>query len=102
MKRLIEQDNGVATVYHDLGDRVVVQNVQDVSAIVEANKRAYNDASGCKSEMVHIGRIPVVIMERWCKEDGINYMAKENMKALLRKLENPDNRMFKTHPGKFA
>ena len=102
MKRLLEQDNGVSTVYHDLGDRVVIERLQDVAPIIEANKRQYNEAGGRMGEMVHIGRVPAVVIDQWCKEDGINYLDKANRKALLAKLHHPDNRMFKTHPGKFV
>jgi len=101
-KHLVDQDTGVTTIFHDDGDRVALERVQDVSAIVEANKRALNDASGRMGEFQHVGRIPIVVLERWMKEDGINYLDKDNTQALLKKLELRDNRLFKTHPGKFA
>lgn len=102
--RIVDADMGVVTKMHDLGDRVVIERVEDVSAIIEANKRQFNDVSTSSrmGEMVHVGRIPVVVMERWMQEDGINYLAKENKGLLLKKLEERDNRMFKTDPRKFA
>jgi hypothetical protein len=99
---VVHSDDGVKTILHKTHDTVAVERVQDVSAIVEANKRAFNDASGRMNEFQHIGRIPVVVMDRWCKEDGINYLLKENMPLLVKKLHHPDNKFFKTHPGKFA
>ncbi len=101
MRKVLEADDGVTSVYHDLGDQVVIERVQDVSAIIEANKRQSNEATGRMGEMVHIGRIPVVIMDRWIKEDGINYLLKDNMPLLMKKLHHPDNKFMKTHPGKF-
>lgn len=102
--RILDSDSGIVTKMHNLGDRVVVERVEDVTSILEANKRQFNDVStsGSMGEMVHIGRIPVVVMDRWCKEDGINYLAHENKGLLMKKLEQRDNRLFKTHPGKFA
>lgn len=102
MKRVLEKDGDVTTVYHDLGDKVVIQKVQDVDGILEANKRQYNDAGGRMGDLVHVGRIPKVVMDRWIIEDGINYLAPENKGLLLKKLEQRDNRLFKVHPGKFA
>ena len=102
MKAIIDQGDGVTSVYHDLGDRVVIQNRQDIRDIVEANKRQKNDSSGRMGEMVHVGRIPVVVMDQWIREDGINYLKAENKGLLLKKLEQRDNSVFKTHPGKFA
>jgi hypothetical protein len=102
MKRVLEQDGDMTTIYHDLGDKVVIQKVQDVSPILEANKAQYNAASGRMGDLVHVGRIPKVVMDRWIIEDGINYLSPENKGLLLKKLEQRDNRLFKVHPGKFA
>lgn len=102
-KRILNTgEAGVTTVWHDLGDSVVIEKVSDSSAIIEANKRQYNDAGGRMGDMVHIGRVDAVMMDRWCREDGINYLLPENGKLLLKKLEQPENRYWKTHPGKFA
>jgi hypothetical protein len=103
--RVIDAENGIVTKLHDLKDgRFVMEKVSDVSAIIEANKRQYNavDRSARMGDLVHVGRVDAVVMDRWCKEDGINYLAPENKGLLLKKLEQRENRMFKTHPGKFA
>jgi hypothetical protein len=52
--------------------------------------------------MHHVGRIPVVVLERWMKEDGINYLAKENSHLLMRKLHERDNKVFKVDPRNFV
>lgn len=99
---VVDIDNGIKTILHQTHDTVAVEKVQDVSAIVEANKREYNDSTGPMGEFQKIGSIPFVVMDRWCKEDGINYMLQENTKALVKKLQHPDNRMFMTRKGKFV
>lgn len=101
MKRVVIED-GKKTVYHDLGDKVVIERLSDASAVIEANKRQMLDTTGRMGEFVHIGRVPTEIIDRWSREDGINYMAQENAMKLVKKLEERDNRLFKTHPGKFA
>ena len=47
--------------YHDNGT-FTIETVQDVGAIVEANKRQFNNAEkrfGNKQEFHHVGRIPL-------------------------------------------
>lgn len=103
--RVIDSENGIVSILHDLKDgRFVLEKKSDVTAIIEANKRQYNDVDRSKrmGEFVHVGRVDTVVLDRWCKEDGINYLAPENKGMLLKKLEQRENRMFKTHPGKFA
>jgi hypothetical protein len=103
--RVMDVDNGVVTKMHNLGDRVIVERESyNIGAILEANKRQLNDVDTSKrmGDMVHVGRIDAVVLQKWMSEDGINYLAKENQGLLLKKLELRDNRLFKTHPGKFA
>lgn len=102
--RIIGVSDGVVTKMHDLGDKVVIEKVEDVGSIIEANKRQKNsvDTSARMGELHHVGRIPAVVMDRWMIEDNINYLAKENRGLLLKKLEQRDNSMFKTDPRKFA
>lgn len=102
--RIIDTDTAFTQVYHELSDgRVVVEKKSNViGAIIEANKRQINDAGGRMGEWQMVGRVDPVVMEKWCREDGINYLLPEHSKALLKKLEQRENRLFKTHPGKFA
>lgn len=102
--RLIDTNTAFTQVYHELADgRTVIQKKSNViGEILEANKRQMNDASGRMGEWQMVGRVDPVVMEKWCREDGINYLLPQNTKALLRKLEERENRMFKTHPGRFA
>lgn len=101
-RRFLHTDGNITQYYHDLGDKIVIQKVEDVSAVVEANKRALNENSkrSPMGEFVRVGCIPATVMERWCREDGINYLT--DTRALLKKLEDPDNRAFKTHGARFA
>lgn len=103
-KRLLDFDplTGKRTYIAEEDGKVYVQRVEDVSAVIEANKRQFNDAPSLNRTFVEIGNIPGTVLHRWCREDGINYLAKENLKLLVRKLEERDNRLFKTHPGRFA
>ena len=70
--------------------------------ILEANKRAYNEARGFKSEVFNKkAEIPLVILLQWCQAKGITY--NEFMgddKILKRFLNDPDNRFCLTRKGK--
>jgi len=103
--RVIDNDNGIVTKLYHQADRLVVEKLQDIKAIVEANKQQANAVtklSKMGDGMHHVGRIPVVVMERWMREDGINYLAHENRDLLMRKLHERDNQCFKVDPRNFV
>lgn len=102
MKRLLEVDErGIQRYYREQDGQMIVEKVQDVTAIIDDNKRRKNEVSGRMGDLVHVAEIPFVLLERWCQEDGINYMAQENRKALMRKIHERDNSFVKVHPGRF-
>jgi len=92
---------GIETIYHDLGDRVVIQKKQDVSKILDDNVRRSNAVSGRMGEMVHIAHIPFNVIDQWTLEDGINYWSSQNKRAILKKLHDISYKKLKTHPGNF-
>ena len=104
MGQILSADGGVLTTYHEEDGKTIVKRETDLTPLLEANKRQYNDVSrsGRMGDFVHVGRVDSVILDKWSKEDGINYLSPENKGMLLKKLEQRENRLFKTHPGKFA
>jgi len=82
------------------GDDFVVEEVQDVTEVLEANKRAFNEfdeRTPWNPEMNQVASIPLVVWEG-LKRKGI---ADDN-KALMRWLDDPDNRAFRTRPGRLS
>lgn len=103
MGRLLDSDRGINTVYHEQDGQVIVEKVQDVTSIIERNKRKFNESGGGRmGDLVHVAEIPMVLLERWCNEDGINYLKPEHKKALMRKIHERDNAFIKVHPGRFV
>lgn len=103
MGSIVDRDGNVMTTYiHDeASDLLVIKTSADVEANIEANKREYNDNANARfGDLKRVASIPVVVMEKWIAEDGINYMAPEHKDALRRKLNDPDNRFMRTMPGK--
>jgi hypothetical protein len=82
--------------WHDEPDGgVVVASEQDVTDIIEQNKEDYNARSGFKGDWHHVARIPLAIYEDLMRK-GIA----DDPARLKKWLDNPDNRAFRSHPGK--
>lgn len=102
MKRLLDSNRGITSIYHEQDGQMIVEKVQDVTDIIESNKQKRNSVSGRMGDLVHVAEIPMVVLEKWCNEDGINYLRPEHKKALMRKIHERDNSLFKVHPGRFV
>jgi hypothetical protein len=84
--------------HEDDEGNVTIQTVQDISAIVEANKRAYNqvdEKANWKGEVHQIGSIPLSIFYN-LRDQGI-LGDQKRMKAWL---NDPANQVFRTRPGR--
>lgn len=86
--------------YIDGTDKVVMQDTQDVTAIVEANKAVRNDPAmqpSKKSELRRVASIPMNIWQylrtTW-ERQGLGW--EERQAAMKRWLNDPDNRAFRT------
>lgn len=96
----------VSTIIHSDASEgtVTFQRVQDVEAILENNKRLQNEAQGRAETFHHVGTIPNIILERWMKEDGVNYLAlsgEEFGKLVFKKLRDPDWAWLRTTDKRF-
>lgn len=94
--------SAITTAHYDESeDSLTIKRSADVEANIEANKREYIDNTHARfGDMRRVASIPMVIIDKWCAEDGINYLAPEHAGALKRKLNDPDNRFLRTMPGK--
>lgn len=84
---------------YDASERTITfRRLQDVEPIIENNKELQKLPQ--KSDWGrHIASIPNVILERWIKEDGVNYLAlpgREFAKLIRRKLRDPDYAWLRT------
>ena len=104
MKRIIDHDplTGVSTFfdYDHATDTTIVSREQDISAILEANKRLQNDESytknGIKDEWWHYATIPNIIIEKWRNEEGIDVFDKNHERRVFQKLNSHEYRYLKT------
>lgn len=101
--RILDVDGNVITRshYNESDDSLTLHWSADVEANIDANRREYNENMNAKyGDMRRVASIPCVIIDKWCADDGINYLAPEHKDALRRKLNDPDNRFLRTMPGK--
>ena len=86
--------------YDDQEGKAYIKSEEDISSVLEKNKRSFNDAPmRHKSEVFnHTARIPYVVIEKIKNETGVDIL--KDPDALRKFLNDPDNKMFRTRPGK--
>lgn len=99
-KRLFDRDEEAGVTrwwHHDPSeDEVTIQTQQDVTPLVEANKTAYNAAGeSWGGDMHRVASIPMSVYYD-LKARGIA----DDPKRLKAWLNDPNNRFFRTKPGK--
>lgn len=85
--------------YDEINDKEIIETVQDVEPILEANKRLYNNPShrqhGVKHEFAHVAHIPMILVHKWLME-GIDVYKESDWPRVKRKLEDPDYKYLRT------
>tara|TARA_R110000868_G_scaffold318570_1_gene579301 strand:- start:1610 stop:1912 length:303 start_codon:yes stop_codon:yes gene_type:complete len=98
MKRLFSHDEatGITKFWHVLGNgEYVVETVQRAEAIVDANKRAFNDAEERWGEKLNrVASIPLSVYYD-LKRKGIA----DDPARMKNWMNDPDNRAFRTRGG---
>lgn len=90
----------LATTYHDLGDSMVVTRTQDCTPYAEHAKALQAVGATGSSEMKHAAKIPYVIVEKYCNEQGIDLHEFLNNPAHIKRVVmNPDNDAFRIWKG---
>ena len=107
MRRVIDSGGGVTTTFHydPDGDKTIIETSQDVEPILEQNRRAQslNDGYSPSRELKRVASIPLVVVQKWMQDDGVNFLAlgKQEKRAYLRrKLNDPEWQYLRTSPGK--
>lgn len=85
------------------GERFAVETVADVEPIIDLNKALANDGDGYSPsrELRRIASIPLVIVEKWKNEFGVDVFNKDHAQAVRRLLNDPDWRYLRTSPGRY-
>jgi len=88
---------------HDTTDGKVIEVVQDVSDIVEKNKREYNNNSTKWGDELFdnkIASIPMTVVDKLNQQGIMRGFHVLDQKAFFKWLNDPDNRFFRTKQGR--
>ena len=92
--------------YDHSEDKVILNSVQDIEPILELNKKEQNNASmyGIGNTetlgMRKVASIPLVVIEKWKQELGVDIMNKNDWPKVKQLLNDPENRFFRTNESK--
>jgi hypothetical protein len=99
-RRLLDADplTGLATWHeHDpASGRTLIHYTQDVEPLIEANRKAANDAAGSIGDIVHVAAIPASVQLKWLIEKGVDVLDPDHRQRVARLLDDPEWRYLKT------
>ena len=98
-------DGFSVTDFVDNGDELVIARTQDCSFIAEANKAEFNqvDERARWSDEVfgnRVASIPMTVLDDLNKKGILRGFHVIDLKGFRQWLNDPDNRVFRTRPGK--
>jgi hypothetical protein len=91
--------------YDDSNDTFTIEDRQDVTEVLEANKRDYNEATRYRLPQLgdtgrlgrRVANVPLNILAQWRREWRLkNFSHEEREQDLKKKLNDPDIRLFRT------
>lgn len=100
-KRLLDVDalTGIKT-FHDYDHstkKTIITEEQDVQSILKQNKIDANSGKNTnKGDYKHFARVPLVILEQWKKEHGVDWRNPDHSKKLEQLLMKSENKFLRT------
>lgn len=99
-KQVIHLGGGVQSVVAIEDDKLVTGTVQDCDWIVDNAKALHNEGIHGSADMRHIARLPVVVVEKYCNDNGIKLEEFMRDRTHIRRMVNdPDLSYFRIWPG---
>jgi GTP-sensing pleiotropic transcriptional regulator CodY len=98
-------ENPISTEFkYDEGeDKIILKNTQDIEPLLKLNKQELNGDSmygGVETKdksMRKVASIPLIIIEKWKRELGVDVMNKDHMTKVKQLLNDPQYRYLRTH-----
>jgi len=88
-------------IYDHDSDSAVFHRTQDVQPLLEMNKRELNNDSPyggtSTAGMRKVASIPLIIIEKWKRELGVDVMNKDHMPKVKQLLNDPEYKWLRTH-----
>ncbi|MFP5449871.1 MAG: hypothetical protein ACLGHU_14125 [Alphaproteobacteria bacterium] len=94
---------GVRTFFKDNHDGTyTVMSEQDTDPILDQNKAmaTHNDGWSESRDMRRAASIPMILVEKWKREQGVNVLRPEGEEFLKRVLNDADYQHLRTAPGR--
>tara|TARA_R100000988_G_C3968182_1_gene150025 strand:+ start:280 stop:597 length:318 start_codon:yes stop_codon:yes gene_type:complete len=91
------------TTYDHSEDKIVQHSVQDVQPLLELNKKEYNKDyihGGVETKetgMRKVASIPLIIVEKWKRDHGIDMMNKDHWPKIKQLLNSNEYKFLRTH-----
>lgn len=89
--------------YDRAEEKLVQHSVQDIQPLIDLNKKEYNKDyihGGVETKetgMRKVASIPLIIIEKWKKEHGIDMMNKDHWPKIKQLLNSNEYRYLRTH-----
>ena len=88
--------------YNHTDDTVVHHAVQDIEPLLELNKKEYNKdyihgGIETKDGMRKVASIPLIIIEKWKSELGIDALNNDHWPRIKKLLNDPEYKYLRTH-----
>ena len=102
MRKLLDFNplTGERAVWESDGDKFRIVHEQDVTGIIDGNKRLANDEmysrKHLKNDMLHYATIPNVVALKWKQEHGVDIFEKNDRKKVFSLLNSPEYKYLKT------
>jgi hypothetical protein len=91
---------GETTRFESDGEKFRIVQYQDISPILDGNKRLAADEShsrkGIKNDMWHYATIPNTVALKWKQEKGVDIFNPEHRKKMFKLLNDPEYSYLKT------
>ena len=87
--------------YDQTTGKSIIKRSQDVEGYLNQNQIEKNaQSTGWKGDLHKIASVPLVLIELWSKEFGVDVLKKENRHLLMLKLNDRDNSKLRTKSGR--
>lgn len=97
----ILKDGPVQTRMHEEDGKTIFERVQDCTPIADLSRALHNEGIHGGSEMRHAAKLPMVIVERYCNDNGITFHEFCSGEEHIRRVVNdPSLSHFRVWPGK--
>ncbi len=100
----IDEETGLVQKMEKIDGKNYIRTISaDLQANTDHNQMLQNDGSngyGPSRELKHVASVPLHIIEFWKKVYGVDVFNKDHEKAVIRLLEAPEFRHFRTDNGK--